>query len=421
MNKSSQYEVLLSYDENNNPNMNKTPIKLLNYNVFESQKYNYYPNRNFGHKKISSTFLTDNDYNLKDTPVPTLNLFNDHNTFNKIPIFNYNNITNNFSSQRNLIDNNRINNSSYYLSNSFLNSKFNNSSLSLNDLSSFKNEEEPKTNFILSEFDILNQIGKGGEGIIYTVSWKKNNKKYALKKCRILESEDIKKRKEDNILIKEFIETTGCDGVIKTFGNICKINNSGFYDFYEIMELAEKDWEQEIIRRKNNSLFYQEYELMEIFKNLIRTFSLLQNQNITHRDIKPQNILLVNGKFKICDFGNSRILRKSNIIIQKIRGSEMFMSPILFKSYRSGIQSVKHNTYKSDVFSLGMCFFLAASLSYTALSKIREVYKIELISKIVNHYLSKRYSKNLINLLLTMLQIDEQKRPDFSQLEILFP
>ena len=243
----------------------------------------------------------------------------------------------------------------------------------------------------MSEFDILNQIGKGGEGIIYTVRWKKNNKKYALKKCRILESEDIKKRKEDNILIKEFIETTGCDGVIKTFGNICKINNSGFYDFYEIMELAEKDWEQEIIRRKNNSLFYQEYELMEIFKNLIRTFSLLQNQNITHRDIKPQNILLVNGKFKI------------------------------FKSYRSGIQSVKHNTYKSDVFSLGMCFFLAASLSYTALSKIREVYKIELISKFVNHYLSKRYSKNLINLLLTMLQIDENKRPDFSQLEILFP
>jgi tRNA A-37 threonylcarbamoyl transferase component Bud32 len=421
MNKSSQYEVLLSYDENNNPNMNKTPIKLLNYNIFESQKYNYYPNRNFGHKKISSTFLTDNDYNLKDTPVPTLNLFNDHNAFNKIPIFNYNNITNNFSSQRNLIDNNRINNSSYYLSNSFLNSKFNNSSLSLNDLSSFKNEEEPKTNFILSEFDILNQIGKGGEGIIYTVRWKKNNKKYALKKCRILESEDIKKRKEDNRIIKEFIETTGCDGAIKTFGNICKINNSGFYDFYEIMELAEKDWEQEIIRRKNNSLFYQEYELMEIFKNLIRTFSLLQNQNITHRDIKPQNILLVNGKFKICDFGNSRILRKSNIIIQKIRGSEMFMSPILFKSYRSGIQSVRHNTYKSDVFSLGMCFFLAASLSYVALSKIREVFKIELISKIVNHYLSKRYSKNLINLLLTMLQIDENKRPDFSQLEILFP
>ena len=112
---------------------------------------------------------------------------------------------------------------------------------------------------------------------------------------------------------------------------------------------------------------------------------------------------------------------KSSIIIQKIRGSEMFMSPILFKSYRSGIPSVKHDTYKSDVFSLGMCFFLAASLSYVALSKIREVYKIELISKIVNHYLSRRYSKNLINLLLTMLQIEENKRPDFCQLEILFP
>ena len=421
MNNSSHYQLLLSYDENYNPNVNHTPIKLLNYDLSDSENFNYYPSRNFGHRKISSTFLTDNEYNLKDIPVPTLNLYNDHKVYNKIPIFNYNNYSNNFSSHRNLIGINSINGSSNNLSTSYLNSKFNNSSLSLNDLCSFIKEDEPKTNFVLSEFEILNQIGKGGEGIIYTVRWKKNNKKYALKKCRILDSDNIKKRKEDNRIIKEFIETTGCDGVIKTFGNICKINNSGFYDFYEIMELAEKDWEQEIIRRKNNSLFYQEYELMEIFKNLIRTFSLLQNQNITHRDIKPQNIMLVNGKFKICDFGNSRILKKSNIIIQKIRGSEMFMSPILFRSYRSGIQSVKHNTYKSDVFSLGMCFFLAASLSYVALSKIREVYKIELISKTVNHYLSKRYSQNLINLLLTMLQIDENKRPDFSQLEILFP
>ena len=421
MNNLSQYQVYISYDENNNPNVNQTPIKLLNYNISDSQNFHYYPSRNFGNKKYSSNFLTDNDYNLKDIPVPTLNLFNGHKIYNKIPNFNYNNYTSNYSSQRNLIDIDSFNSSSNNLSDSYFNSKFNNSSLSLNDLSSFIKEEEPKTNFVLSEFDILNQIGKGGEGIIYTVCWKKNNKKYALKKCRILESEDIKKRKEDNRIIKEFIETTGCDGVIKTFGNICKINSSGFYDFYEIMELAEKDWEQEIIRRKNNSLFYQEYELMEIFKNLIRTFSLLQNQNITHRDIKPQNIMLVNGNFKIGDFGNSRILKKSSIIIQKIRGSEMFMSPILFKSYRSGIPSVKHDTYKSDVFSLGMCFFLAASLSYVALSKIREVYKIELISKIVNHYLSKRYSKNLINLLLTMLQIDENKRPDFCQLEILFP
>jgi len=421
MKNTSNYQILLSYDENNNPNVSQTPIKIMNYNISDSQNFNFYQSRNFGHRKISSTFLTDNDYNYKDIPIPSLNLFNDHKPSNKIPIFNYNNYTNNFSSQRNLMDINRINSSSNNLSTSYLNSKLNNSSLSLNNLSTFVKEEEPKTNFVLSEFEILNQIGKGGEGIIYTVRWRKNNKKYALKKCRILETEDIKKRKEDNRIIKEFIETTGCDGVIKTFGNIYKINNSGFYDFYEIMELAEKDWEQEIIRRKNNSLFYQEFELMEIFKNLIRTFSLLQNQNITHRDIKPQNIMLVNGKFKICDFGNSRILKKSNIIIQKIRGSEMFMSPILFKSYRSGIPSVKHNTYKSDVFSLGMCFFLAATLSYTALSKIREVYKIELISKTVNHYLSKRYSKNLINLLLTMLQVDENKRPDFSQLEILFP
>jgi serine/threonine protein kinase len=185
------------------------------------------------------------------------------------------------------------------------------------------------------------------------------------------------------------------------------------------MEYAEKDWEKEILNRHKNKLYYQEYELMNIFGNLIRTFSALQLRHVTHRDVKPQNIMLVRDELKICDFGNSKLIKGEGIIIQKIRGSELFMSPIIFKGFHSGNQTIKHNTYKSDVFSLGMCFFFAASLNYAGLNIIREIYDMNVIKKVLNKFLGKKYSQNLINLILTMLQIDENKRPDFTELELL--
>ena len=278
---------------------------------------------------------------------------------------------------------------------------------------------EPDIKINLSEYDVLNQIGQGSEGAIYVVRWKKNNKKYALKKCSILLETTFQKRKSENIGLRKFIESTGCDGVIKVYGNYCRINEVGMYEFYELMELAEKDWEKEISRRRDNQQYYQEYELMEIFKHLINTLSQLQNNRITHRDIKPQNIMMVNGKLKICDFGNARILKRDGIIIQKIRGSELYMSPIVFKGYRSGKQQIRHNTFKSDVYSLGVCFLLAASLSFEGPNIIRQVYDMKTIEKVLNQQLQKRYSQNLINLILTMLQIEESKRPDFNQLELM--
>ena len=280
-------------------------------------------------------------------------------------------------------------------------------------------EEEPGNNFNLSEFIILNVIGNGSEGSINVVNWQKNNKNYALKKCELIFDETVEKKKKEFLFLKEFIDNNGCDGIIKTYGTLCVKNEFGTYYFYELMELAERDWDQEILNRKKNNLYYQEYELMEIFRHLIKTLATLQSIRYTHRDIKPQNIMLVNGKLKLCDFGNGKLLKREGIIIQKIRGSELFMSPIVFKGYHSGAPTIRHNTFKSDVFSLGMCFFYAASLTVGGLNLIREMYDMKVIKKVLNQFLGKRYSQNLINLLYTMLQVDENRRPDFTELEIL--
>ena len=298
-----------------------------------------------------------------------------------------------------------------------------NSNYIININTNLKNNvpEEPKNDFNLNEFIILKTVGKGAEGIIYAVKWTKNNKQYALKKTQIMDPNNIIKRKKDNETIKNFIESTGCDGIIKTYATLCRQNNMGFTDCFEIMELAEKDWEAEILNRSKEKRFYSEFELIEIFRNLIKIFALLQKHHITHRDIKPQNIMLINNKMKICDFGNARVLKRKGYIIQRIRGSELFMSPIVFKGYRSGIQNIGHNAYKSDVYSLGICFFLAASLSYDGPNYIRPMNDMSKIKDALDYNLANKYTAKIINIIFTMIQIEEKIRPDFLELEALFP
>ena len=59
---------------------------------------------------------------------------------------------------------------------------------------------------------------------------------------------------------------------------------------------------------------------------------------------------------------------------------------------------------------------LAASLSYVPLYKIREIKNIDEIRKIIESFLNKKYSKKFIDLVITMLQINEKFRPDFIEL-----
>ena len=80
-------------------------------------------------------------------------------------------------------------------------------------------------------------------------------------------------------------------------------------------------------------------------------------------------------------------------------------------------KSVIHNAYKSDVFSLALCMLLMATFDYEILVEIRELTDMEKLKQIVKGFLGKRYSDNLIMFLFLMLEIDEDKRLDFIQLE----
>ena len=266
------------------------------------------------------------------------------------------------------------------------------------------------------EYKIINNIGSGSFGKIFKVKWNKNNNNYAMKEMHFQSKENIIYLKERVKYIIDFEKKTKCDGLIRIYGDSYFKKGEDYY-YYEIMELADKDWEDEIKMRKNYLNYYTEKELLKIMIQLIKTLSLMQQNHITHRDIKLQNILLVNNKYKICDFGESRKLNQKGTIVQPVRGSELYMSPILFFGLNEKLLQVTHNTYKSDVFSLGMCILYAANLCDDSLCEIRELTNMAHIRKVIEKHLNNNYSSLLIEILLFMLEINEKKRPDFIQLE----
>lgn len=265
------------------------------------------------------------------------------------------------------------------------------------------------------DFKIIKQIGFGSFGKIYKVLNIKNGQKYALKVMQN-NKDNISYMQEKVQLIMEFENKIKCDGLIKIYGD-AYIKKGDQYHYYEVLELADRDWEQEIISRKRQNKFYSEYELINILTRLVQTLSTLQKNHITHRDIKLQNILLLNKNYKICDFGEARKLNQKGIIVQPVRGSELYMSPIQFFGLEKKLDYVQHNTYKSDVFSLGMCILFAATLSDECLYDIREITDMKEIENILMKYLYQRYSIKFIYFLLIMLEHNEKNRPDFISLE----
>ena len=276
----------------------------------------------------------------------------------------------------------------------------------------------PNNKFNPSEFRIVKQIGEGTFGKIYCVQWIKNNELYALKKLKIIGHHELKNIQRRVKIIQNLIKKIGHNGLIKIYGDkFIELSRQNEYNYYIIMELIEVDWDLEIKNRKEKSSYYSEEELLQIIFQLVKTLSLMQKNNVTHRDIKPQNVLVSRGIYKLCDFGDVKIINGDGIIMQPVRGSELYMSPILFYAYNKRVTTVLHNTYKSDVFSLGMCILLASTLTSKTLYNIRELRDINIVSTIVTKALIKRYSQNIIDLIIKMLQIDENLRFDFIELE----
>ena len=389
----------MNVDDNNN-NIDK---QIGNVNIDSDSNNNYYSasKYQYGDKQIIAV--------NKSQQVDSANLYNNssNSTNNKTK-------TNNSTSSSNscIVDDNNNNNNNNNIEIIRMNSNnSNNSSITLftpKIINDFNNDD----------FVIVKQIGEGSFGKIYSVE-DKSHTKYAMKKLIASSLKEITAIQNE---YKMLISLSQFHLNLATiYGTEYKQLDKTTYVLYVLMDLALCDWEKEIIHREQTKSYYTEPELLIILKELTSTFAELQKLNISHRDIKPQNILVfANNSYRIADFGEAKeILRANNTSKQTIRGTELYMSPILFNALKHpGVdrKHTLHNTFKSDVFSLGLCFVLAGALTFKVLYQVREVNDSWHVQYIVNKYLQDRYSLKFREVLFLMLEVNEKNRCDFVEL-----
>ena len=264
------------------------------------------------------------------------------------------------------------------------------------------------------EYDYIRPIGEGAYGLIYLVENTHNKKQYALKKILCKDLYEIMKHKTQ----LELIYSLKHKNIMELYNIQYKYLDSTTYAIYALMERAQNDWSVDIRKRRVSKKLYKEEEIINILKQVVAGLSFMQQQKITHRDIKPQNILLFKGNiFKIADLGEAKAAENINQQMT-LRGSELYMSPLLYDKYNNNKKEVFHNPYKSDVFSLGFSCLYAMNLNLNIIENIRELKNMKMIVNSINKDLKdKNYSDKLIQIIYKMIEIDENKRYDFIELE----
>ena len=270
--------------------------------------------------------------------------------------------------------------------------------------------------FNIDNYIIGKQIGDGSFGTIFEATNNKTQMKYALKKIITCDINNLEKYQKEF----EIVHQSTHPNILDIHGICFRCFDQTTFIIYVLMDLAKYDWEVEInYRKKENNDYYSEKQLIYILKQLSSALLFLQkDKSISHRDIKPENILVFkNDIYKLSDFGEAENDAKTDDRQKTLRGTELYMSPLLHQGLMNDADYIIHNTFKSDVFSLGCCLIIAASLDFEVIGEIRKLQRLYSIKNYLVKLFNKRYSNKFIELLLKMINFNEKERFDFIQLD----
>ena len=208
---------------------------------------------------------------------------------------------------------------------------------------------------INDRYEIIRVIGEGGMANVYLANDTILNRKVAVKVLRGDLANDEK-------FVRRF-QREALSASSLNHPNIVEMYDVGEDDgnFYIVMEYANglalaadvkeyvdgKNLKQLIKRRTKLSLT----EVVDIMKQLTDGISHAHDSFIIHRDIKPQNMLILdNGLVKITDFGIAVALNSTQLTqTNSVMGSVHYLPP----EQAAG----KGATFKSDIYSLGIMMY----------------------------------------------------------------
>lgn len=197
-----------------------------------------------------------------------------------------------------------------------------------------------KGNFINNRYEIIGRVGAGGMSDVYKAKDHKLNRNVAIK---VLKKEYSK---DKNFVSKFRVEAQSAASLIHP--NIVNVYDVGEDDglYYIVMELIEGITLKNYIQKKGR---LSVRETISIAIQIANGIECAHNNQIVHRDIKPQNIMISReGKVKVTDFGIARAA-SANTINGNAMGSVHYISP----EQAGG----KYVDEKSDIYSLGITMF----------------------------------------------------------------
>src|SRR5437016_10211255 len=194
------------------------------------------------------------------------------------------------------------------------------------------------------DYELLEQIGRGGQGVVFRAHQKSLNRTVALKVISLGQwaSEAHVKRFRSEAEAAARLEHP----CIVPIYEVGERDGSCYFS----MKFVEGGQVDEVIRRTPISI----RQATELIAKVARTVHFAHEHSILHRDIKPGNILLdQKGEPHLTDFGLARLVETESTIT---RTMEVVGTP----SYMAPEQAVGDNdvvTSATDVYGLGAVFY----------------------------------------------------------------
>ena len=190
-------------------------------------------------------------------------------------------------------------------------------------------------------YEIIELIGSGGMANVYKAKCHRLNRMVAVKilKSDMAENEEIRRRFRDE---SRAVAQLSHANIVSVYD----VPSSGDTE-YIVMELIDGITLKQYMERRGQMDWR---ESLHFIIQIMRALEHAHSRGIIHRDIKPQNIMVLrDGSVKVADFGIACLQNNAQTLTQDALGSVHYISPEQARG--------EHIDARSDIYSAGVVLY----------------------------------------------------------------